>query len=186
MLAEVYDSSPEGTDRAMNRFAICLLMDTDSFPPVFLVIEFQCCTIGGQNKAVRGGFWEATELSCPHFFLEGDVLQFELDRLFCIVSFPFNSVFSDSHEVIKRVWAVPDSPYPISTRNWGTSVSMGSIFLVGGSSLPYPSIMIWRAGRNFSEPIILVGLFPTALDIVCPTAVIALVTVAAWTCRPRP
>jgi len=83
-------------------------------------------------------------------------------------------------------WAVPDSLYPNSTSNWGTSVSIGSIFLVGGSSLLYPSIMICKAGRNFSDPMIFVGLFPTAMDIVCPTAVIALVTVEAWTCRPRP
>ncbi len=96
MLAKVYDSSPEGTDRAMNPFAISLLMDSDSFPPVFLVIEFQSCTVSGQNKAVRRGFWEAPELPCPRFFVEGDVFQFELDRLFRIVSFPFNSVFSDS------------------------------------------------------------------------------------------
>ena len=99
MLAEVDDSSPEGADRAMNRFAIRLLMDADSFPTVFLVIEFQSCTVGRQDKVVRRGFWEASE-------------------------------------------GVPDSLYPISTRNWGTSDSMGSIFLVGGSSLLYPSIMI--------------------------------------------
>ena len=87
---------------------------------------------------------------------------------------------------IACVWAVPDSLYPNSTSSWGTSVSMGSIFRVGGSSLLYPSIIICRAGKNFSDPMIFVGLFPTAMDIVCPTAVTALVTVEACTRRPRP
>ena len=102
MLAEVDDSSPEGADRAMNRFAIRLLMDADSFPTVFLVIEFQSCTVGGQDKVVRRSFWEASELPCPRFLIEGDVFQFELDRLFRIVSFSLDGVFSDSQEIIKR------------------------------------------------------------------------------------
>jgi hypothetical protein len=101
VLAKVYNLSPDGTDWAMNWFAISLLMDIYPLPPVFLVIKFKRCTIGGQNEVVRCGFGKATELPCPRFLIERDVLQFELDCLFCIVSFAFHSVFSDAKEVIK-------------------------------------------------------------------------------------
>ncbi len=102
MLAKVYDLSPKGMDWAVNWFAISLLMDTYPLPPIFLVIKFKHCTIGGQHEVVRHGFGKAMELPCPRFHIERDVLQFELNRLLCIVLFAFNGVFSNAKEVIKR------------------------------------------------------------------------------------
>ncbi len=46
-------------------------------------------------------------------------------------------------------------------------------FLIGGSNLEYPSSITCNAGKNFSEPITLVGLQLHAKAIVWPTAEIA-------------
>jgi len=54
---------------------------------------------------------------------------------------------------------------------------MGSFLRVAGPTFRYPSSMIWRRGRRRSEPTTLVRLESQASVIVCPTAVIALLTV---------
>jgi hypothetical protein len=74
VLAKVYNSSPKGTDWAVDGFPISLLMDTYPFPPVLLVIKFQRSTIGRQNEVVRRGFGQAPELPCPRFLIESDGL----------------------------------------------------------------------------------------------------------------
>ena len=73
-----------------------------------------------------------------------------------------------------------------SLKNWGTSDSTGSFFIVGGSSRRIPSSIWLSRGRSLSELSSFVGLHPVAKAIVAPMAEIALATAAAVILWPRP
>jgi hypothetical protein len=85
----------------MDCLAIFLLMYAHPFPSVFLVVKLKCCAVGGQDEFVRRVFGAAAELSQLCSFEKGDVLKFELYRLFCVAPFAFDRILSDSKEVIE-------------------------------------------------------------------------------------
>ena len=68
----------------------------------------------------------------------------------------------------------------------GMSTSIGSFFIVGGSSSVHPSSICLSRGSSLSEPTVFVGFIPLAIAIVLPTAVIVLLTAGAVIVRPRP
>ena len=95
------DASGKGPNRAVEQFPICLLVYTNALPPIFLIIKFQCGTVGCQDQTLWGIGWEAHK--DPHFIFlkEPDVLKFELDRLFCVVALSFCCILSDSKDIVE-------------------------------------------------------------------------------------
>ena len=83
-----------------------------------------------------------------------------------------------------RLLAVPSSPR--SARSSGTSASMESCFVVGGSSFRHPS-KVWESrGRSLSLPKIFVGFLPHTSATSCPMDVIAPTTVPVTMRFPLP
>ena len=140
----------------------------------------------------RAGAFLGRQRSCPVlvFFVKSDILKFELYCLLCIIALAFDGVLTNVEEVIKREvthrscvgcsrFAVPhfNEQFRHVHFDWYHFASRGVL-------LAKPSIMTCSAGKNLSDPMTFVGLCSMVKDIVCPTAVIAPVTVAVCTCCP--
>ncbi len=101
MLPNVDVLSPQGSDGAEEFLAVGLVVNTDPFPPVFLVVEFHCCPVHGCDERRGCISLEASEFPVLILLEEGDVLVFELDRLLCFVACPLCCVFPDAQEVVE-------------------------------------------------------------------------------------
>ena len=59
MSLQMHAPATESTDRTVDRVSITLLVDTDAFPPIFLVVELHGSALGRENEVRRGITWEA-------------------------------------------------------------------------------------------------------------------------------
>jgi hypothetical protein len=71
-------------------------MHTDALPPILLIIKFQCRTICRQEQDRGGSPWEEHEGARFVFLEKLVILELELNRLFFIVLFPFESIFPNA------------------------------------------------------------------------------------------
>ena len=101
MLPNVDVSSSQGSNGAEEFLAIGVMVNTDPFPPVFLVVEFHCCPVRGCDERRGCILLEASEFPVLILLEEGDVLVFELDRLLCFIACPLYCVFPDAQKVVE-------------------------------------------------------------------------------------
>ncbi len=80
----------------MDRVTVCLVIDTYSFPTIFLVIKFQGCTIGGSNLVRWGVTRESTEFAPLVLLEERNVAKLELLGLLGIVASSFGGVLPNA------------------------------------------------------------------------------------------
>ena len=96
MFSEVCNTAAEGSHGAMNRVPVHLLIDTDSFPSVLLVINFEGGAVGKHDLRKWCVSAELAQLPGGVALEKGDVAKAELDRLFCVVASVFLRVLADS------------------------------------------------------------------------------------------
>ena len=101
MLPNVDVPSSQGSDGAEEFLAVGLVVNTDPFPPVFLVVELHCCPVYGCDERRGCISLEASEFPVLILLEEGDVVVFELDRLLCFIACPLYCVFPDAQEVVE-------------------------------------------------------------------------------------
>ena len=69
-------------DRAVYGIAIGLLVDTDPFVSILLIVQFECSAVGGGDEGGVGCPGQATKAAVCILFEECDVFKFELHCLF--------------------------------------------------------------------------------------------------------
>ena len=74
---------------------VAFLVDADAFPPIFLVIQLECCPVSSEHEGFWSGAWETPQFAPAIFFEKGDVFKFELNCLLRLVAPPLYSVFPD-------------------------------------------------------------------------------------------
>ena len=80
--SDVYIPPTQGAHGATEHFTVMLLVDTDTFPTILLVVQFQRCSVGRQNVLGVCKPAELTETPCMVPFEESDILEAKLNRLF--------------------------------------------------------------------------------------------------------
>ncbi len=72
------------------------MIDTYTFPPILLVVQFHGGAIGHCDEIRCGIPWEATKVSLLVLGKESDVSHFEFLSLLGIVASPFSGVFTNA------------------------------------------------------------------------------------------
>ncbi len=102
LLSKVQVATGKCLDRAVPFFTVGLVVHTDAFPTVLLVIQFESGSVGSGYE-IRGGVArEASQLAASVLFEEGDILVLELHGLFGTVSRALHRVFPYPKKAVKR------------------------------------------------------------------------------------
>ncbi len=61
------------------------MIHTDAFPPILLVVQFECGSVGRSDETHGCIPWEASELATAIFLEEQNIFVLELNSLFGVI-----------------------------------------------------------------------------------------------------
>ncbi len=77
------------------------MVDTNSLPPVFLVIQFESRAISSRDEFCWGVAWQASKLAPGVLLEERNIFIFKLHCLLGTISRTLNHVFSNPKEIVE-------------------------------------------------------------------------------------
>jgi hypothetical protein len=180
---------------AMPLVAIGLVVDANSLPPIFLIIQFESRAISGGDEFCWGIAWQASQLAPGILLEERNIFIFKLHCLLGTISRTLYPVFSNPKAIVERnhgkvrrcllLRGLSQLLCCFDKEFWDIGLD-GKLFPSGRIPL-FISIQHNRSqGRRHSDPTTFVGFESQASAIVWSIAVSVLLTVQFLTWFPLP